>query len=94
MDDSRYQLLQETSSLCADLLQASEEERRASAKEMEIRQEISNARNLINNLESIEKEAGNDYELKRQIVNECYARYQAAKANLDSIDQSAPVLTL
>ncbi len=88
MTDSRYQLLQQVSLCAENLLQASEEARCASARQMEVRQEIINARNLITNLESIEAKAADNYELKRQIVNECYERFQTAKANLDSMGQT------
>jgi hypothetical protein len=53
---------------------------------MEIRQEISNTRNLINNLENLEKKAAENYELKRQIVNVHYKLFLAAKGRLDVAD--------
>lgn len=89
MTDSRYQALQEVSSCAEALLQASEDAEYASARQMKIRQEIGNTRNLMHNLKGIEKQAGENYELKRQIANECYERFNAAKAKLNSIEESA-----
>jgi len=89
MTDSRYQLLQEVSSRAEALLQAAEDARYASARQMEICQEIGNASNLISNLQSIQKKAAENYELKRQIVKHCHVLFREAKAKLDSMEQSA-----
>jgi len=89
MDDSRLKMLQEVSSCAEALFQASQDAEYASTRQMEIRQEISNARNLINNLGHIAKRAEENYELKRKIVNELYFRLEAAKTALNLAEQSA-----
>jgi len=86
MNNPRLELLQEVSSCAENLLTASQDAQWASSKQMEIRQEISNTRNLINNLENLEKKAAENYELKRQIVNVHYKLFLAAKGRLDVAD--------
>jgi hypothetical protein len=89
MTHAHYELLQEVSTLAEALLQASEDARCASARQMEIRQEIGNAQILINNLKHTEKQAGDNYELKRKIVNHSYELFTAAKARLDEMESSS-----
>jgi hypothetical protein len=74
MDDSRLKMLQEVSSCAEAFFQARKDAEYAFTRQMEIRQEISNARNLINNLGVIAKTAEENYELKRKIANKLYSR--------------------
>jgi hypothetical protein len=88
MDDSRLEMLQEVSSCAEALFQASQDAGYASNRVTEIREEISNARNLISNLEIIVKRAEENYVVKRKIANELYFRLEAAKTALDLAEQS------